>query len=420
MVEFLTENARRAYPLDGEWPSSLRERWTGVLVDACVYAAAELGDARIKLLSVQRYGSSLRFTVGVSGGASLVVTAAAGLGGFTTVYAVSSALKALLTVDGRRVDALALDTGYTASAQTVGVPFAVRCCGGAPRRVTSVTAQGAAACETPQYSAVGPHRVEKSVGSNAHAVLEAKDGVDLEVTGMAPLAGNVLRISAIAAPEAAEPDEEPVDMMIRGDACVTVEAIPTNDGATGVIKIGNACKPCCQCEDYRDAADMLHPAETEAWRLNGELDAIEADYRQALAVFAAAKAAAEAAVNSLDNVTLTMSVAGSGGLYGGSNAQGTRQRVTATLLIRNMTMLTADVEGVSIPAPSGWAPVNTAQSGSTSMAPGETRMVVKTFRKTASANSNTVSGLPTVTGSCTVTLRDKNAVVASDTKTASA
>jgi len=432
MTEFLTENARRAYPLEREWPAGLDHRWAEALVDACVYASAELEGARVSLLSVGKSGSGSAakavFTVGIPDGATLDVEVAAGLGDTATAYAGSDALKAFLTVRGRVVDDIL--TYGTIAGGDVGIPFALRCSGGAVRRVTGITAQGAGDCRTPVFSTTDADKVEKSVGSNEHAVLRADDGVDLEVTGMAPLVGDVLRVSALAAPEAAELDEEPVDMMIRGDDCFTVETIPgakvssggavvareEADGDGGVVRIGTACKPCCQCEDYKDAVDMLRPAETKAVALEGELDDIKDAYESALAAFASAKQAAEAAVNSLDNVRLAISTAGSSAAYAGSDAEGTRQRFTATLLVENLTMVQAVVSNLSIPAPTGYAAVKTVQSGSLALQPGAMLVVVTTFRTTDLVASNALDSPPAVHASCTVTLYKPDGTTPSGTK----
>jgi len=424
MIEFLTENARRAYPLEREWPAGLDGRWAETLVDACVYAAGELGDKRVSLLSVERSGSSLVFTVGIPDGVAMDVAAPSGHAGFATVHAESAALKAILTVDGRKVSAL-VAAGVTGG--TVGVPFATRCCGGAVRRVTAITAQGAAPCARPTYDPDGPHAVERSVGANEHCTLAAKDGVDLEVTSVAPLAGEILRVSAIAAPSAAETDEEPVDLMIRGDECFTVEAIPgvkvadggaivprtPADGSGGVVRIGSACKPCCQCEDYKDAVDLLKPAEREAWDINGQLDRVEADYQAALAVFNAAKALQKARINDASNVYVSATASLSGGMYGRSKASGERKHIAVTLLVANMTMVdatvtvaddaTQTVNGAAVPVAGfhvpGYRHVKTtwtragatpisgqARPGSRTLKPGETLAVTTVYGKTATTN----------------------------------
>ena len=424
MTEFLTENARRAYPLEREWPAELDGRWAETLVDACVYASSELGDARLSLLSVGRSGSALVFTVGIPDGAAMDVVAPSGHAGFATVHAESAALKAILTVDGRKVSAL-VAAGVAGGA--VGVPFATRCSGGAIRRVTAITAQGAAPCERPMYDPDGPHGVEKSVASGEHAVLRADEGVDLEVTSVAPLEGDVLRVSAIAAPSAAETAEEPVDLMIRGDECFTVEAIPgvkvadggaivprtKEDKSGGVVRIGSACKPCCQCEDYRDAVELLKPAEQKAWDINGQLDRIEAAYQAALAVFNATKDAQRARINSADRVQVSAAASLSGGMYERSKASGERKHIAITLLAVNMTMVDATVTvAADATATAGGETVGTAgffvpgyehvrttwtKAGATpasgqdrpvsqTLHPGETLAVVAVYGKTATTN----------------------------------
>jgi len=425
MTEFLTENARRAYPLEREWPSGM-EAWAETLVDACVYASSELGESRLSLLSVGRSGSSLVFTVGIPGGAAMDVAAPSGHAGFTTVHAESADLKAILTVDGQKVDALV--AAATVTAGDVGVPFATRCCGGATRRVTAITAQGAAPRERLRYNPRDPHMVEKPVGANEHAVIAAYDGIDLEVTSMLPLAGDILRISAIAAPEAADVEQEPIDLMIRGDECFEVEAVPSADRTSGTVKITSTCKPCCDCEDYRDAVNMLRPAENAAHALHAVLNRAKAAYAEALAAFNAAKAGYVEQINRASNVRVSATAALSGGLYGGSTARGTRKRIAVTLLVENMTMATAYVtvgddvansSGFTL-ADSGDGPAYThlktvwtkggatqahgsSRPGRKALAPGETLTVVATYAK-AGQLSNNATRPATMKAYCAITL----------------
>jgi len=443
MTEFLTENARRAYPLDGEWPAASRGRWTGVLVDACVYTSAELAPGeRVMLLYVRRYQSSLYFVFGTQSN-SITVRVNPGLSGFATVYSQSAAIKAVITVDAAKVDALALDSTYPTSRIDVNVPLALRCSGGGTKMVTSITAQGAAEGTTPMYSPDDAGRVEKTVGPGEHAVLKAGDGVDLEVAGMAPLTGNVLRVSAIAAPEPTDRDEDPVDIMIRGDDCFTVEAIPgakvsggavvartASDPSGGVIRIGSACKPCCQCEDYKDAVDLLRPAETDALLISGKLDEVKSAYDSALAVFAAAKAAYLAQVNHVDNVRASATAALSGGgqagtdgvLYNQSTAEGTRMRIAITLLVTNMTLKNATVAVGADAANSGffvdgyshlkttWTKSgDTRENGSLrpvskTLKPGESLTVVATYVKAESTSNNAQRPAAQMMAYCTVLL----------------
>lgn len=430
MTEFLTENARRSYPLEGEWPDALRDRWSGTLVDACVYASSELGEARVSLLYVRRLAGSLEFTVGVPdvpGVVQLVVPVPSGLGGFTTVYAGNESLKAILTVDGKAVDALALDGRYTVNTLSVGVPFAARCAGGAERNVTSLSVIGTASGTTPLYGSVDPGMVEKSVVAGEHAVLKAYDGVDLEVAGTVSRMRDVLRVSAIAAPEAPEAEEETVDIMIRGDACFTVDAEPGPDGSTGTIRINNVCKPCCQCEDYGAAVAMLKPAEARTWELNAELDRVEALYRSALARFEQAKKDIADAVNSPAHVHVSATVAASGGIYGQSTAKGTRCRLSVTLLVENMTTATASVSvdedgvnsGFRVPgythhsttwakAAHGGVQRGNYRPGTQSLEPGETLSVTAVYVKegTGTNDATPPAGMKAY---CAVTVGGKSA-----------
>lgn len=407
MTEFLTENARRAYPLDRGWPEALRERWTGTLVDACVYTSAELGpEERISLLSVRRAGLSLVFRVGIAGRAGLDITVASGHDGFTTSYAASPDLKAILTFDGRKVSAIARDSDYPEDTTAVDIPFAARCVGGAPRMVTSITAQGAAVCSKPRYSLDDPNKVEATLGAGEHAFLVAGDGIDLEVLRPASLAGDVLRVSAIASTEPADMEEEPIDIMIRGDECFSVDAEPgvraSGSGivTTGVVRIGNTCKPCCQCEDYKDAVDLLRPAERGASEIKEELDGIKAAYGRALAAFEAAKTATLARINSTANVRVTATAATSTGIYTGSDAVGTRQRVTVTTLVENMTLTNAEVSGVNVSV-SGFTHCSTAGETAGTLPPGGTLMSVATYYKDG-VNSNAVAVMPIIRVTCTI------------------
>lgn len=418
MTEFLTENARRAYPLEHEWPAGLRERWTGVLVDACVYASDELGPgSRISLLSVRRDESSLVFRVGIPEGAGLDVTVTAGRQGFITAFSESDSLKAILALDGRKVDAIIRDSSDSSdptAATTVNIPFAARCAGGAIRRVTAITAQGPAVCEKPLYSLSDPNKTELSFSSGEHAVLKADDGVDLDVTRMAPVVGDMLRISAIAAPTAVDIEEEPIDMVIRGDECFTIDAEPgvraAANGAivtTGVVRIGNTCKPCCQCEDYKEAVELLKPAEEATWGLNGLLDAVKTKYDAALQAFNAAKARILAQVNSPDNVRITLAAASSCNIYSGSDASGSRQRVTVTFLAENMTMVNATVSGTSISV-AGFSVCSTSGQLTGTMPPGGTLMAAVTYAK-PNTTSNAVPAMPSISGTCTVRVGSQTA-----------
>jgi len=434
MTEFLTENARRAYPLEREWPAGLDGRWVETLVDACVYASSELGDTRLSLLSVGRGDSALVFTVGIPDGAAVDVVAPSGHTGFTTVHAESAGLKAILTVDGRKVSAL-VAAGVAGGA--VGVPFATRCSGGAIRRVTAITAQGAPPCEKPMYDPLDPHMVEKSVGANEHATLGAYDGVDLEVTSMLPLEGDMLRISAIAAPEAADVEQEPVDLMIRGDECFEVEAVPSADKKSGIVRITSTCKPCCDCEDYKDAVDMLRPAETKVHSIHQVLNAAKAAYEGALAAFNEAKARYVAQVNSPANVLVSATAALSGGLYAQSTAEGSRMRITVTMLVENMTMVDVQVAVGDDPddesdadAESGfvvgdgyvhsktvWTKSGTPQEYDEgrpreprTLKPGDTLTVAATYCK-PNQRSNNASRPPGMKAYCTIQLPGQEAVV---------
>ena len=238
---------------------------------------------------------------------------------------------------------------------------------------------------------------------------------------------DVLRVSAIAAPEAPEAEEETVDIMIRGDACFTVDAEPGPDGSTGTIRINNVCKPCCQCEDYGAAVAMLKPAEARTWELNAELDRVEALYRSALARFEQAKKDIADAVNSPAHVHVSATVAASGGIYGQSTAKGTRCRLSVTLLVENMTTATASVSvdedgvnsGFRVPgythhsttwakAAHGGVQRGNYRPGTQSLEPGETLSVTAVYVKegTGTNDATPPAGMKAY---CAVTVGGKSA-----------
>lgn len=434
MNEFLTENARRAYPLEREMPRTVRPLWTQLLVDVCVATGRELGDgARLSLQTLRRVSSSkLQVTVGADGLAPLTVDIGHCPDGFTVLYAANRDLKALLTVDGRAANAMLADTSHNAATVHVDVPFALRCTSGGHRRVTSVSAYSAGQCETPVFAGHASETPVKTV-AEGDVVVMAGEGVDAEAVGMLPLEGRLLRLSAIAAPEETSADDTVVDLMVRGDGCITVEAIPgakvsgdaivprtadEPDGrgvmGGGVLKIGNSCKACCQCGDYKAALDAVRDPEELAIVVKQMLDEAKAAYDAAVVELEGLKTAATDRVNDLGNVRCGAVAATSQAAYADSGASGTRARVAITLSVENMTQLDVTVE---LPADAfnlndagaapanrfshvrtAWTRVSGGETGSGTwtpdnapltavLKPGGTLLVSATYARTATANA---------------------------------
>ena len=364
MNGFLTDNIRRAYPLE-QLPAALNAYplWTQLLSDACIATSEELADGeRLSLVFFRRNSNStITVRVGVPGVFTYDMTLTAGLGEFATVplFLPSAKVKALFTVNGRVADAIIADAGYGTTAVTVRAPFALRCVSSAPKRVQSIAAYSAAECTTPVFTG-GESAVKTVTGGDV--VLGVKDGLDLEAVELMPLEGELFRLSAIAAPADTSGTDTDVDLMIRGDGCFTVDTIPgakavgntivartasEADGqgvmGGGVIKIGNACKPCCQCDDYKVVIDALRNPETRMVAIEQLLSDAKWRYDAAVTAFNGMKTAATNAVNSYANVHCRASAAFSTGTYTGTTAIGTRARVAVTLRVENLTQETVTV-----------------------------------------------------------------------------
>jgi len=436
MTGFLTENARRAYPLESVLPAAYAG-WSAPLRDACVYSRDKLGDGRISLLGAEKRGASLVFTLGVPGcdAADAAEVAAEAGRGFATAYgeSPSGSLKALLTVDRAAVAAALADADLGDSYEAEAgheTPLAVRCTGGATPRVTSIEAYGAPSCETRRWAGHGGE-TPAAGAEGGDVTLAAKDGVDLEVVEMAPLEGRILRVSAIAAPADAERERERIHMMVRGDKCFTVETLPgvrpsngglVRDADSGVIRVGTVCKPCCQCEDYEAAADMLHERDDDAAGVKAVLDAARLSYNEALHAFNEAKAAALGAIDSVAGGMQAHAVAvlsggnrspsSDTGMYSESTASGSRMRITITLRVTNMMLSPATVYVGNDPPPGDAAPSGFRVAGyrhlrtdwthsgadpesrtgrpadGVALKPGESLVVVATYAKDESATNN--------------------------------
>lgn len=433
MTEFLTGNRRIAYPLDGEFPEGVDEKWSRLLLDACVCVPDELADGqRIALLSVVRVSAQrLRVDVGVRGtGMWHTVNLSPATDRFVTVAAMSESIKTVLVVDGETANALLADSSLPDEYVSVDVPFALRCCSSGHRRVTSIEAYGAPSCETRRWAGHGGE-TPAAGAEGGDVTLAAKDGVDLEVVEMAPLEGRILRVSAIAAPADAERERERIHMMVRGDKCFTVETLPgvrpsngglVRDADSGVIRVGTVCKPCCQCEDYEAAADMLHERDDDAAGVKAVLDAARLSYNEALRAFNEAKAAALGAIDSVAGGMQAHAVAvlsggnrspsSDTGMYSESTASGSRMRITITLRVTNMMLSPATVYVGNDPPPgdaassgfhvAGYRHLRTdwTHSGAdpesrtgrpadgVALKPGESLVVVATYAKDESATNN--------------------------------
>lgn len=421
MTEFLTGNTRLAYPLDSPIPDAAGQLWTQLLADACIATDVVLeGGARLSLVSVERVsGSRLAVVVGAQGAGSLTVDIGRGLADFAVVYASSDHIKAMLVVNGRTADAIMDSSGYGTGKTTVNVPFALRCTSCANRMVTSVSAYSAAACSTPVFT--GAETPAKTL-TGGDIVVAAKEGIDLESTRLMPLDGRILRLSAISAPAEASETDTDVDLMLRSDGCFTVDTIPgakvvgntvqartesEPDGlgvlGGGVISIGNVCKPCCQCEDYRAAADAIRDPESLAIAVEQILNDAKLRYDEAVAEFEAWKAGKMAEINSLSNVRCRATATFSQNAYPGSAASGKRSRVAITLSVENMTQRNVIVSGIGFSTGDAgfseigvsWKSVSrTTASGSSmpvsrELVPGGTLVVVSTWAKTSTTNSVT-------------------------------
>jgi len=436
MNEFLTENARRAYPLERAIQDGARPLWAQLLLDACVATDAELPNGeRLSLLAVARATGRLLLMVGSPSTGEIAVPVPRGQPDFAVVYAAQATskarLKAFLTVDGRVADRIMDATGYGTARTAVGVPFALRCTSSGHRRVTSVSAYSAGQCETPVFAGHASETPVRTVSGDV--VVTAGEGVDAEAVGMLPLEGRLLRLSAIAAPEETSADDTVVDLMVRGDECISVEAMPgtkvegdavvprTADdpdgrGVTGggVLRITNSCKACCQCGDYKAALDAVRDPEELAIVVKQMLDEAKAAYDAAVVELEGLKAAATDRVNDLGNVRCGAVAATSQAMYADSGASGTRARVAITLSVENMTQLDVTVE---LPADAfnlndagaapanrfshvrtAWTRVSGGETGSGTwtpggqpltavLKPGGTLLVSATYARTATANA---------------------------------
>ncbi len=419
MTEFLTENAFRAYPLErsGAHGSdyALRDASIGHL------GVPEDG-RRVSLLYCRVSAAGVLYRIGVAADDCIDVAAGNSGPGHRVVFASSDRYRVFLTIDGAALTALcaaAAGAGVVLEGD-VGIPFALRCVSQATRFVESVEAyasldrDGNVSCGAVEF----PETASPVATATGDVVIASGDGIDVAAVQSSPDADTMLRISALAAPADSEEASSAVDVVVRGDDCITVEAIPgayassggailpcTSAGmaedACGVIRIGAKCKPCCQCEDYRDAVEMLRPSAVAAEDTKTLLDEVRALYDAAVSEFEKAKMSAVAAVGSYDNVMASATTALSGGVGTGVVASGTRSRISVTLIVANRTLETCAVSDVEFTVPGfgdtpvrrQWATAGTSPSSGTGggrtwrLAPGDALTVAATYAKTAQSNT---------------------------------
>lgn len=418
MTEFLTENAFRAYPLE----RGGRHAGDYALLDASIgHLGVPEDGRRVSLLYCRVSATGVLYRIGVAADDCIDVAAGNSGPGHRVVFASSDRYRVFLTIDGAALAKLcAMAAGIGALEGDVGNPFALRCVSQATRFVTGVEAyasldrDGSVSCGAVEF----PETASPVATATGDAVIASGDGIDVAAVQSSPDADTMLRISALAAPADSEEASSAVDVVVRGDDCITVEAIPgayassggailpcTSAGmaedACGVIRIGAKCKPCCQCEDYRDAVEMLRPPAVAAEDTKTLLDEVRALYDAAVSEFEKAKMSAVAAVGSYDNVMASATTALSGGVGTGVVASGTRSRISVTLIVANRTLETCAVSDVEFTVPGfgatpvrrQWATAGTSPSSGTDdgltwrLAPGDALTVVATYAKTAQSNT---------------------------------
>lgn len=409
----------------GDVPSigGLYDRVTGDLFRATAADAFTCGDdvycfdTRIMVKSVKREEDGSAVVIRVSWCTSATgfvdVRIPPGLGKHAVVPVGGglSEVRGLLTVNGDAVDRICAGS-MTQGWHQVGIPFAVRCVSTANLHVTEIEAHSPAEpCAQPVF---GPDTENPVAKLSGDVMLLTKNGLDLEVTTMAPLAGDLLRLTAVTAPSEARDAYKPVDMMIRGDECIAVEALPgygvvdgvvvplSDASSGGVIRLTGKCKPCCQCEDYKNAAEALRPGYNATFSVQELLDLAKDEYEGAVAEFEKVKRLAYEKINDYDHVQVSAVAVSSGGITPGVTASGTRCRIAVNLTVVNMALEDARVSSVNVVIPDEqygllkvhWSTAgHTVLSGSSldgktwTLKPGDTLSVVATYVKTATTNT---------------------------------
>lgn len=417
MTEWLTENAHRAYPLEhvAEWPADTPDGVQTMLRDACVgYAEVIPDEDRILLIDVchdAEKADVVSIRVGIDDSRCVAIDLSAGSGKYDTVFGAGSGFKVLLTVDNVAVRGI-LDSGWFGTA-AVNAPFSLRCVSSANRMVTAVEAYSPEnPCDRPVFD---PEKEKPVRVLTKDVVLVAKSGIDLDTYAMMQFTEDLLRITAITAPKEADETDKPVDMMIRGDECIEVETIPgvhdngdgvliplTNPEAGGVVRITDKCKPCCQCEDYENAVNVLRPWETATFEVESMLNEAKDAYNKAVDAFNRMKDEAVAEINDYSRVIMAATAVTSGNMTTKVVAEGTRCRIAMNMTVINMTSENVTISGVGFVVPEyGNTPVkvrwNTAGSmpqsgeslsyGTWLLQPGDTLSVTATYVKTATTNT---------------------------------
>ena len=402
MTEWLNENAGRAYPLARQWPDETAAIWTPVLLDACVGFDGLPSEGIVALGSVTRNGDSATLRFGTSSDAFADVTVSPGTGDHSTAYSAGHRVRAFVTV-GNRALASAIDGTPDGRTVDVGVPLALRCASYSNRRVTSVAAYAPEdPCSRPLYSRDSAVPTKSASGD---VVLVSLDGIDVDVTQLN--SEDLVRITAVTAPSASPEAVRPVDMTVRGDECIQVDAIPgvdenmDPDPDKGVIRIVEKCRPCCQCEDYADAVSTLSPGNRKAHDIETALGKVREEYETAVKALAEIKREGLARVNGYGNVVVSAVAVASGGVTPKAMSAGSRQRIAVTLTAANMTMENAVLSEASFEVGDGYSQssVRWMTAGSVKMAgsslggvtwrlaPGDSLTVVAEYAREARTNS---------------------------------
>lgn len=441
MTEWLTENRRRAYPLIGRLPDTYDVRWSSLILDASVACDLEYDDSRVlKLISLWNSGNgAVAVKIGISDADALSVRfdfTGDTSGRTVTAYAESEHVKAYVTLDGDTLRSLCAEPA-SVSAMGVNIPLVARCTSYANRFVESIECHSPEnGCDRPVFGPDTEHAVMTAKGD---VRIVAGNGIDADVTGLAPVTGELMRVTAVTAPLEAGAVNRPVDMMIRGDDCIAVETMPgrgflpdgtpvelpdSGEQSGGIIRLTEKCKPCCQCEDYENAANALRPGEKATFSVKDMLDRANEEYRDAVKLLDEINELAKARINDYDHVPVSAVSVASGGTTPGVSAPGTRWRISVNLTVTNFTMESTEISEIRFTVP-GYTPlrVNWGKSGHENAAgvaidgmtwvldPGDTLSVVATYAMPA-----TTSNLAVKPAGMNVTLTRKITSKAADTR----
>lgn len=363
MTEFITSNKWRAYPLAERFPEDMEPEWNSLLLDASVCCAE--ADGFPCLLGVRQLPGKVCLDIRIPGTQSSVAAELYPMGDkIKTLYFEGHGIKAVLTVNGAALAPLVVQEDR--DCRVVEIPFVARCVGCAPKFVSAVS--GYSPSGAPEVYGASPRTPVKSVGG-ADVAVEAKDGIDLEVVDAEGGIPDALRISALPAQDSPETADSTKHMMIRGDACFSVEAtpnakvarggavVPAEPGEScGVIRVASKCKPCCQCDDYKEAYDSLSPLNGRVVNVQGVVSAAKAAYDAACKQFDKNKKAALDAINVPENVTISIASASTwNSHYKSVVARGRRGMFTVNVTICNTAINDAEISSFSLSSvPSGF------------------------------------------------------------------